>query len=268
MQRGFDRNWILWVFRKMLLAWKKLVVGPIRYAKGRGYDAERYWRDRFDKHGLSLRGPGVEGDSEQKNKEGYEQAGAIFLELLRKEAIDFSTARVAEIGMGTGFYTDLLAKQGTQDYVGVDITDVLFGYLRKRHPNFRFEKKDVTADRLEGHFDLMIMMDVIEHIVEPQKLTFALKNIQECLTDGGILVLSGVHDRTKKLLFYLHSWSPEEIRSRAMGLEWKGPIPFRANDVMLAKKPHTSEEHLPGGESPDRRKNRTKQRRRGYLFLT
>ena len=229
-------SWILKLFMKVVAAWNKLVVGPIRYSRARGYDAERYWSDRFTKHALSLRGPGNEGLTEEENRKVYQQAAACFIELCRKEGVNFETARIAEIGVGTGFYTDLLKKQGATDYLGLDITDALFDHLRKKYPDYRFEKKDIASDRLDEKFDLIIMMEVVEHLVDKEKLSLAMENVTRCLVDGGVFIVSGVHDRTRKRLFYVHSWSPEDILQHFPGYRFSGPIPFRDNNLLIVRR--------------------------------
>lgn len=129
-------------------AFYKTLIAPVKYRVKGGYDAARYWSDRFSKYGTSMKGVGDEGLSEQDNRTMYESAGAVFLDLCRQEGIDLSTARVLEIGCGNGFYTRLLKQQGVNRYVGVDITDALFPLLVERFPSFQFIRRDITADPL------------------------------------------------------------------------------------------------------------------------
>ena len=84
---------------------EKVVVGPLRYRKGRGYDAEAYWGDRFSRYGRSLRGPGDEGLSETDNDRDYAVADETFRGFCAKNQLDFATVKTLEIGPGTGFYT-------------------------------------------------------------------------------------------------------------------------------------------------------------------
>lgn len=86
----------------------KTVIAPVKYRGKGGYDAARYWGDRLAKYGTAMKGVGDEGLSEQDNRAMYERAGAAFLDLCRQEGIEFSSARVLEIGCGNGFYTQLL----------------------------------------------------------------------------------------------------------------------------------------------------------------
>jgi 2-polyprenyl-3-methyl-5-hydroxy-6-metoxy-1,4-benzoquinol methylase len=215
----------------------KVFIGPARYAKGDDYDAERYWRDRFGRHGLSLQGAGDEGLSEEDNRRAYEAAARQLADVCRQEGVDLARACVLEIGVGTGFYTQWLAGAGVARYVGLDITDALFPSLAARHPGFRFIKQDVTQQAVEGKFDAVFMIDVIEHIVTEEKLTAAMEHVKACLAPGGVFFLTGVQQRHGKSLFYVYCWAPDDIRKRFEGYDCKGPIPYFANNLMIFRKP-------------------------------
>src|ERR1700674_3499828 len=104
----------------------KLVIGPLRYRNGNGYDAQSYWSDRFQRHGTSLQGPGDEGLSEAENDREYQIASEKFREFCRRNAISFADSTTLEIGVGTGFYTRQMVAMGAEKVTGIDITTVLF----------------------------------------------------------------------------------------------------------------------------------------------
>lgn len=224
-------------FRRALY---KTLIAPMKYRTKGGYDAARYWRDRLAKYGTSLKGVGDEGLSEQKNREMYEDAARTFLGLCRREGIDFATARVLEIGCGSGFYTQLLQEQGVSRYLGVDITDALFPTLTGRFPNFQFIRRDITTDAIEGEFDLILMIDVIEHIVDEAKLGFAMNSVQRCLAENGRFLVTPVADQGRHSLFYVRFWSVEDIKRRLPGCLFGVPITFRYSRLLVAKKPSTT----------------------------
>ncbi len=58
----------------------KTIMGPIVYRGPDGYDAARYWRDRFLKHGRSFKAVGDEGLSDAANRRVYGQAATAFAE--------------------------------------------------------------------------------------------------------------------------------------------------------------------------------------------
>jgi SAM-dependent methyltransferase len=214
----------------------KTTIGRLKYGSGADYDAARYWRDRFSKYHLSLQGAGDEGLSEEDNWRMYGQARDVFTKLCQQENINFQLANVLEIGCGTGFYTQLLYDLAVNSYLGVDITDVLFTDLKNKFPDFTFIKKDVTVDKLEGQFNLIVMIDVIEHIVEKTKLSFALENIRNCLSNDGRFIVAPVASESKKHLFYVHSWSLADLKPNFTEYSFRELVPFRNDYILVIKK--------------------------------
>lgn len=214
-------------------AFYKTFVAPLKYRTKDGYDAARYWSDRFARYGSSLKGVGDEGLSEQTNRAMYEKASAAFRDLCRQEGIDIASARVLEIGCGNGFYTALLKEQGVSHYLGLDITDTLFPTLTARFPGFQFNRQDITTDVLEGTFDLILMIDVIEHIVTEEKLDFAMSNVQRCLAGNGKFMVAPVVAQRRHSLFYVRFWTVDDIKNRLSACLFGEPKPFRDDSLLI-----------------------------------
>ena len=217
-------------------AFYKTLVAPLRYRRKGGYDARRYWQDRLDKYGTSLKGVGDEGLSEKDNKVMYEQAALKFLELCRKEGVDLKQSRVLEIGCGNGFYTQILWDQGVKQYVGIDIADSLFPGLVNRFPGYTFSRRDVTADAIKGKFDVILMIDVIEHIVGDAALDHAMKAVQDALVGGGIFLVAPLARIGKKSLFYVRFWTAADITKRLASFQFGDLVPFRYSHLLAARK--------------------------------
>ena len=218
---------------------QKGVIERWRYGKAGGdYDAAHYWHDRLARYGSSLRGVGDEGFSETDNARQYEEAAQTFLTACQQLGLDFTQAHVLEIGPGTGFYTQLLATLGVQDCLAVDVTDAYFAQLQTQFPTFRFVRKDVTADPIEGRYDIIVMIDVIEHIVTDEKLTRCFATLDHCLADGGILLLAPIVPVGQKHLFYVRFWSLAEVTARLPHYLWEKSVPFRDGQLFIARKPN------------------------------
>jgi 2-polyprenyl-3-methyl-5-hydroxy-6-metoxy-1,4-benzoquinol methylase len=215
----------------------KTVTGPLKYGKGNDYDSYQYWHDRFSKYGLSLRSAGDEGLREKENERMYAEAARVFIDLCQREDIDFENVHALEIGCGTGFYTKLLHDLGVKNYVGVDITDIFFSELRTTFPHFKFAKKDITLDQVKGEFDLIVMIDVIEHIVNEDKLSCSMNNVKACLRDGGVFILAPIASMSRRHLFYLRSWALEDIKRRFTGHIFSELVPFRSGYIVVIRKP-------------------------------
>jgi 2-polyprenyl-3-methyl-5-hydroxy-6-metoxy-1,4-benzoquinol methylase len=211
----------------------KTVTGPRRYGTEGGYDAQRFWADRFRKYGTGLRGSGDEGRSEAQNQAAYEQAGAVVLGTLERNGVDLGSAEVLDVGCGPGFFTDLLHSARVTSYTGVDITDQLFAELRTRFPGYRFEQKDVTSDGLEGTYDVVMMIDVAEHIVSNEAFDRCIANLAGAVAHGGLLLVGPLLDRGARHLFYVRFWSTKDVLERLPSFEHLEEVPFR-NGVLTA----------------------------------
>lgn len=195
--------------------------------KGNDYDAARYWQDRFYKYGKSLKGVGDEGLSEEQNQKMYAQAASVFQGILQRGGIDLQKAKVLEIGCGTGFFTGILNELGVNDYTGLDITDVLFDDLKRKFPHYKFILRDITQAILPDKYDLIIMIDVLEHIVDESKFNFAMDSIRQVLTDNGIFLAGPLLKKRQKHLFHVHFWTVDDVRRKFPVFLALDTIPFR-----------------------------------------
>jgi SAM-dependent methyltransferase len=215
----------------------KWFVGPLKYRSRDGYDAERYWSDRFGKYGSSLQGVGHEGMSEAENQQMYSEAAGVFERVLRSLIPDEPPPRTLEIGCGSGFYTGLLSEVGVTEYTGVDITSALFSTLQPRFPTYRFVQADITKDAMPGEYDLAIMIDVTEHIVSRQGLEAAFEHLKNALVPGGYLVVGPQSDRPARHLFYVHFWSVDDVEQQVTGWESVSRDDFRGGQLLVFRKP-------------------------------
>jgi len=213
-------------------AYYKILIAPRRYAVGDDYDAARYWEDRFRRKGPSLRSVGDEGMTEAEIRTAYaSQAGEIFA-MLERAGVVLSRARLLEIGCGNGYYADLMRGRGLTQYQGFDITDAFFPMLREKFPGFRYDRGDITADRIEGEFDVVLMVDVIEHIVTEDKFRSALANVGAMTARGGVLMLAPVAPRGRRSLFYVRFWSQDEVVGALPGFQ----VVERSGRALLLRK--------------------------------
>ena len=154
--------------------------------------------------------------------------------------LDLGRVRVLDIGCGNGFYAGLFKDAGVVDYTGVDVTDVLFPRLREAYPGFRFIRKDITSEGMGGErFDLVLMIDVIEHIVTSEKLNGALENVKGCLKEGGVFMVSPVFKSDRRLLFNVKEWARADIEPMFQGYAVDVVSGFRGADMLVVRR-HTN----------------------------
>lgn len=215
----------------------KKLLGPLRYGEGDGYRAEEYWNDRLARHGAAYRGPGEEGLSEEENRRMYEVAVGQVAELIERLAPPASEPDLIEVGLGNGAYCRALHERGYRGYLGLDIADALFERHRADCPGFRFVRGDVTRDPLPGEADVVLFIDVLQHVVEPEAMRRALGHVWAAVRPGGVLLLTPVDEVSRKQLFYLARWSREEVLAALPGHELVEEMPFRENRLLVLRRP-------------------------------
>jgi SAM-dependent methyltransferase len=215
-----------------------LLVDPIRYRRAGGYDAQRYWDDRFKRWGTTLRGPGDEGLSESANAAAYAQAERTLMKLLERSGVTLAGRRVLEVGTGTGYYTRAFSALGPSHLVGVDITDALFDELCAQVPDAEFRRQDVTQEPITGEHDVAFLIDVLEHIVSREALGNALRNITNSLVENGTFVIGPVRQRTGRHLYYVHWWTASDLLAELPGWRQIDEEPFRDGELLvLSRRP-------------------------------
>jgi 2-polyprenyl-3-methyl-5-hydroxy-6-metoxy-1,4-benzoquinol methylase len=214
----------------------KKIIGPLKYGKEDDYDAANYWDSRLGKYGDNLKGAGDEGKSHEDNVREYKQDENIFTGLVKKPELDFANISVMDIGCGTGFYTDILQRLGVKKYTGIDITDTLFAKHKENFGDYEFVKKDIATEKVEGKYDLIIMIEVLEHIVNDDKLSFAMENVKNCLAENGVFIISSIWKKGKKHMFYVRRWTLDEIKQRFEGYIFSEPTPFRSANIIIIRK--------------------------------
>ena len=93
-----------------------------------------------------------------------------------------------DVGCGAGLLTEALARLGAA-VTGIDAAPEVIGVARAHAAAMRLDIAYRAADvlDLDGHFDLITCMEVIEHVAEPQAF---LEALARRLAPGGLMILS------------------------------------------------------------------------------
>jgi 2-polyprenyl-3-methyl-5-hydroxy-6-metoxy-1,4-benzoquinol methylase len=122
--------------------------------------------------------------------------------------------KVADIGFGTGFGTHLLINNADEVH-GFEIDEGAIRFASKIFPykKLHFSYGDIT-DGINGLFDYIVMIDVIEHIHNDKE---ALENIR---TMGGTLILSTPNrlSRYRKSENHVREYAPRELENLLKGV--------------------------------------------------
>ncbi len=201
------------------------------------YDAENFWKKRFASVGLNIRGPGNWSLSTEENEKMYSEAANVFLGLCDQENVDLKKSRVLEIGTGNGFYANLLHEIRVKDYVGIDITDVLFDEIKDALPeaNLHLMKLDIAESLPPGKFDLVIMIDVTQHIVDDDAFSNGMQNIRRCLVPGGFLFITSLLEDLGQITFHQRYRAMNSFEKEFKNDKIGTPIVFRDKFIFPIK---------------------------------
>jgi len=153
-----------------------------------------------------------------------------------------SAKRVLEIGSAKGYLLAVMKRLGW-DVMGVEISRDAAGYARRKFgiDSFVGTLEEFAASAAQAVFPLVLAIDVIEHVVNPNEFVASLRRV---LTDDGILVIDTPNGNSYNI----------SVR----GSEWKGFNPFHIflfskNNItrLLKKNGFVVEKVFSYGNSPE-----------------
>lgn len=163
-------------------------------------DAEVQAVERFDP------GSGQGGLLEAEHVARYTWAGALA-----------AGKRVLDAGCGTGYGSELLARSGATEVVGIDIDAETVAAAERAAPQAAFEVADIRdLPAAIGEFDLIVCFEVLEHLDDP---TIALDRLAEALRPDGVLVVSSPNRDVYPPgnPFHRHEFTPDELAQELEG---------------------------------------------------
>ncbi len=209
----------------------------LRFRGKRDYRSREYWKYRHTKYGFDLRGVGDKSKSHDENVRLLSEGAGVLLDVCRAARVPLGSAAVLDVGCGTGFFAGVLKEHGVKEYLGVDIVDTLFDGLRSKYPGFRFQQLDVATEPLSGTYDLILAMDVLQHIVDEKKFAVALENIRSHLRPGGTVVISTDIGPYLRRSYYMVRRPMEVFRDAFPGFVVGKPVRYAESLVFSLRMP-------------------------------
>ncbi len=117
--------------------------------------------------------------------------------------ISKTNGRVLDIGCdGVTLTEAVAAKAGTKEVVGIDISEGAVTYSKRKHPEFHLAVGHGEELPFRGAaFDMIICLEVLEHVEHPDKL---LSEMKRCLKKAGYgLVVVPTETPLFRLLWFL-----------------------------------------------------------------
>jgi 2-polyprenyl-3-methyl-5-hydroxy-6-metoxy-1,4-benzoquinol methylase len=127
------------------------------------------------------------------------------LKMLPPPTIDNNNrkTRILDLGCGNGSFSNILNNLG-YDVVGVEYSASGIAIAQQEYPDVKFIEASIYElpySQLNQEFDVVISVEVIEHLFDPKQL---IRSAKQCLKPGGNLIITTpYHGYWKNLLLAL-----------------------------------------------------------------
>ena len=157
------------------------------------YAPDLYWEDRARR--FAGEGDGLAAVCAYGMPEIYNRA----IDLEQRLALEpwlrvCAGMRVLDVGCGVGRWSRMLAARGAT-VTGVDLSPTMISEARRRAARegvaarCRFEVQDLSNLSVDGEYDLVLGVTVLQHILDPEALRAALLGMRARLRPGGRMIL-------------------------------------------------------------------------------
>ena len=119
------------------------------------------------------------------------------------EKINTPNPKILDVGCGGGILSEALAKAGAQ-VTGLDLSDASLQVARQHSQQhglnieYRYERVEDLAQKEAGTYDVVVCMEMLEHVPEPSKVIAACA---QALKPGGLAFFSTINRTPKGFLF-------------------------------------------------------------------
>jgi SAM-dependent methyltransferase len=205
------------------------------------YHPSTYWEDRAQR--FAHEGAGLAAVCAYGMPEFYNRAIQLEQRLALRPWLQVEPGtRALDVGCGVGRWSRLLAAKGAA-VTGVDLSPTMIAQAQRRAvaegvaDRCEFRVQDLSNLDVEGPFDLVLGVTVLQHILDPELLRAAVRGMAARLAPGGRLILleaapSAAVDRCDSTVFrarkrevYLQLFAECGLQLRALtGVD---PAPLR-----------------------------------------
>jgi SAM-dependent methyltransferase len=159
----------------------------------RFYHPSTYWEDRAQR--FAHEGAGLAAVCAYGMPEFYNRAIHLEQRLALRPWLQVEPGtRVLDVGCGVGRWSRLLAAKGAT-VTGVDLSPTMIAQAQHRAvaegvaERCEFRVQDLSNLDVEGPFDVVLGVTVLQHILDPELLRAAVRGMSARLAPGGRMIL-------------------------------------------------------------------------------
>lgn len=104
------------------------------------------------------------------------------------------------LDIGSGFGEIIKSLPAKVKYTGIERDEYLFNYLTEKYPErrFFFGDAELILGEIEGKFDLVLLLSVLEHLKNPEEF---INRIKEKLKEKGEILIYTPSKKSKGILY-------------------------------------------------------------------
>jgi 2-polyprenyl-3-methyl-5-hydroxy-6-metoxy-1,4-benzoquinol methylase len=130
------------------------------------------------------------------------------MSLCRDAGVEFNDRDVADVGTGVGYLCRIIKLQSPSARVrGFDLSAPRLEFARFLCPDVEFRTCDLMD--VDGTYDVVFLMEVLEHMNEPETV---LQKLLSLVRPQGWAVITVPNGREDHYLLHVNFWSPESWR--------------------------------------------------------
>ena len=134
-----------------------------------------------------------------------------YRQIVRELIAPYNNQKVLDAGCGDGRFCYDVRREKLQ-VMGIDYSEQAIRFARAFCPSADFLVGDLTQCHPEDKFDVILLMDVLEHF-EPDKISRVLFNLSSCLADNGKLIITVPSKRVRLIPKHYQHFTVDDLKT-------------------------------------------------------
>lgn len=156
---------------------------------------QHYWESEHRRFPSGLKSVGPSWTNEDENLATYEHSRQVLIDFLKSLSLQLKDKDILEVGFGTGYFTQLMDEYEPRLLHGIDIAEsavkkITSQPIAKKEGRTFWHADIITNFSSSNRYDLIVMLDVTQHIPLQDLLLAGLNNVKTHLKETGTFLLT------------------------------------------------------------------------------